>query len=947
MLNVNKTMVLAAIACVFGAVTSEAGYARVTAKTAYSDSEYSNNGSRPASRTVDGSGMDYKKGDYKQWTHGTDAGTTMWMGKNQNVLPSYYVAEFESASTVSSVKFYNFNMNNGRSYVTRGLQQVNVYVSTDASAFSKSTFKKDDFKDKTKWTLVTNNHEIAVASGEPDYTGDKNLLDLGEYGKGIRYFGLEIVSDHGGGYGGLSEVIFLADDNALSVSLGEVTDISKNGATISGKLSGEGGPVDVYLAYGQADGGSDSNDWEHVELVGSKSVGEDFEVTLDGLEAGKKYYSAFFFEDEKGDLVWSAKRGVFYTDPLTLTVTPIYGPMDDYGSREKRYTVTVTRSSTFASMELNCSLAFSGTAVANEDYVPLSSTTLKLEKDKTSVSASFRTKANPSAEEDRTLTITLDGGAFGVYEPKSISFTILSDKSVVAKTTTWTGGGDGTSWVDVANWDNGVPGFKDTAVFGSAVSAGSAITISNSCQAACIRVETAAAFSFAADAAEGEHTLGFGGFSRPAVDGTSEGYVDFNVPISIWATDGEKCPWLVDGARGVRLYADQRRANDTVKLYKTGSGAIEFRYANVSMALGLCVREGSAATYANKGNSLKGEVTIGGGEVPARLDCGEKSLSGVKPIVNTNGTFSCGTMTSGMMSEISVTEGGYANISRAYIYKVYLTGGKLVGGTFDAGGYGQTLTSYASDITAIFGNSFQLAGNYDGTVAVQDGSQPVDLYITGGFWSKSDAATKLTRTGAGTVLSTGNMSNLYHPLFLNGGTWYVNNTSNCGLGRGKTAVNKGATLAGIGFLGGTVYGSVVSATGDSTAFATVAPGSIVTNTGAHVCGTLTVGSADKTNDVTFAAYSKLRITVGEKRANDCLAVYGTLKLGGANSVLELATEDLAKVKSGEYVIATASEGVSGTFGSVSAPEGTKWSVVYREKDVVLSVPGPGLIMIVR
>ena len=55
----------------------------------------------------------------------------------------------------------------------------------------------------------------------------------------------------------------------------------------------------------------------------------------------------------------------------------------------------------------------------------------------------------------------------------------------------------------------------------------------------------------------------------------------------------------------------------------------------------------------------------------------------------------------------------------------------------------------------------------------------------------------------------------------------------------------------------------------------------------------------------------------------------------------------AKVKSGEYVIATASEGVSGTFGSVSAPEGAKWSVVYREKDIVLSVPGPGLMMIVR
>lgn len=56
---------------------------------------------------------------------------------------------------------------------------------------------------------------------------------------------------------------------------------------------------------------------------------------------------------------------------------------------------------------------------------------------------------------------------FAIMWHKLLAIFLLTASSGSALTSTWTGAGDGTSFQDPGNWDNGVPDFDDTAIFGS------------------------------------------------------------------------------------------------------------------------------------------------------------------------------------------------------------------------------------------------------------------------------------------------------------------------------------------------------------------------------------------------------------------------------------------------------------------------------------------------
>jgi hypothetical protein len=87
--------------------------------------------------------------------------------------------------------------------------------------------------------------------------------------------------------------------------------------------------------------------------------------------------------------------------------------------------------------------------------------------------------------------------------------------------------------------------------------------------------------------------------------------------------------------------------------------------------------------------------------------------------------------------------------------------------------------------------------------------------------------------------------------------------------------------------------------------AVVAPGSIDAVTGAHVIGTLTVGSlAVQTNNVTFGAYSTLKVNIASNGTCDKLVVNGTLSLATTTDSLEVTVADASALRAGTYTLAT-------------------------------------------
>ena len=174
---------------------------------------------------------------------------------------------------------------------------------------------------------------------------------------------------------------------------------------------------------------------------------------------------------------------------------------------------------------------------------------------------------------------------------------------------------------------------------------------------------------------------------------------------------------------------------------------------------------------------------------------------------------------------------------------------------------------------------------------------------------------KVIVLGAGVmaVSSTGNGYS-FGNFFLNAGTLLVNNSSGSGTGQSLVTVGANAVLGGIGFIGGVSnYSNAnVIVTGTSGNPAVVAPGSIDATTGNHVIGTLTVGNlAVQTNNVTFGAYSTLKINIATNGTCDKLVVNGTLSLATATDTLEMNVADATALKQGTYTLVTFQQRAAG------------------------------------
>ncbi len=215
---------------------------------------------------------------------------------------------------------------------------------------------------------------------------------------------------------------------------------------------------------------------------------------------------------------------------------------------------------------------------------------------------------------------------------------------------------------------------------------------------------------------------------------------------------------------------------------------------------------------------------------------------------------------------------------------------------------------------------------------------PVELEIQGtlGFsgWP-FDGKTGFHKRGAGVLRLIGNSVDFGGDVSDGGGstriyagTLLADNSSGSATGKSFVDIKESATLGGVGTLGG-LEGAVnadVRAVGSDTARAVVRPGSIDSVTGAHVFGTLTVGSETQANSVAFGAHSELRIGVGSK-AVDALKVHGAVTID-SSAILTIALENgctKENAKAGKWTILSATEGITGDFASVEKPA-KAWSV---------------------
>ena len=154
--------------------------------------------------------------------------------------------------------------------------------------------------------------------------------------------------------------------------------------------------------------------------------------------------------------------------------------------------------------------------------------------------------------------------------------------------------------------------------------------------------------------------------------------------------------------------------------------------------------------------------------------------------------------------------------------------------------------------------------------------------------------------------------------------------------------------------------------GSESNFATLSPGTVDVESGAHVYGTFTAGRSGQTkNKLALGNWSHLEIGIGPRDAAtrtspfDKLFVHGILQIG-SDCTLDLVTNsaDPKDIRGGTYTIVEADQ-IVGSFATVLKP-GNGWKVVYESetegegdaamevvKRITLTVPDSGTMLIVR
>lgn len=704
--------------------------------------------------------------------------------------------------------------------------------------------------------------------------------------------------------------------------------------------------------YGAADAGEVAEDWDADADFGSANAAGTASCLLDNLTEGGNYYVRFAAKTAESDWVWSDALSFSTAGPSLAD-----WPASVYENDGRTFTFSVTRPAAASAEALTVYLSYSANAASLANGLPAS---VDLAAGVAEVAVPFTMIDNDTAGGNTSLVVSIvPDAAYPVGNPVTATISVVDDESLVASDCVWTGGGDGETWEDPDNWTPRVPTIVDTATFTSlGLANDKTIKVYGDAVIKDLVIETTTAFTLGAEGG----TLTLGGITRADVEGT-EGNHTLSVPTSLYAGSDTNCVWDIAGSGALVVRTDFTKTAGTYVL-KTGAGTVEMRYKNSTFTGPWIIWEGTILCPEDQGNTFKGTTTIGGGPNPAKLQQSKKnSIAGKTPVhIYENGSFVSGDIDNGRVENIYVHEGGVAQIGNYF----YTLNADFWGGTYNGGATwnARYITTHASDTMAVLNATWRLDGYNNYTIATERGTAPVDLLFTMPIREGASNHNE-TKTGSGIVKSTVNFNNLKSHFKINGGTWYVDNPSEYGLGIQETTVAAGAKIGGTGYVGmkdDKGVNMIELSSGSESNFATLSPGTIDVDTGAHVYGTFTAGRSGQTkNKLALGNWSHLEIGVGPKDAEtnlspaDKLFVYGNLEIG-SNCTLDVLTKmaEHDKLAAGTYTIVEA-DAITGTFATILRPS-IGWTVAYESetvegadvvKRIILTVPEAATLLLFR
>ena len=720
------------------------------------------------------------------------------------------------------------------------------------------------------------------------------------------------------------------------------------------KPEGTPPPISVSCYYGATDAGATTEGWTgHVDL-GEKGKGTST-VAVDALQDGSAYYVRFAAKTEDSDLEWS--------DPIYVNLAGVSLEMVStagYENFSAPLTFKVCRPANAADTKMTVNLAYEGA----EGLVTGLPESVTLSAGVTETTVSYRTVDNAAAAGNASFTVSIVPDTGYVIGGVSSASVLIYDDETAGANIVWTGGAGNGLWSDVRNWNpNRLPTVMDTASFAYNTIGSGTITVDCAATARKISFPNGDPLTFS-----GSGTLTLGGIDRGTA-GSPWGVLDLQVPVAIYSDLTGSNVWNTAGA-AVAVHNDLSSTGNAAVLRKVGTGKLIFAKEDQTFNSTVHAAEGELIFDGEK-SAPKGVLVLGGEatavKIPWYQSDGSTRIS-INAFYGRNLTLNV--LTNGLVD--LPADGPYGGVNHANIF----CGGELRIPYFDT-----------QDITLYAGGKFNMAGGWsgvyrpsrDGTFAtIESGDVPAIMYVKSGIqvWNEADLLVKdgaaavdlelnivtdedyggkrispyvWTKSGAGTVKTIGISSTNQWPttstkrsFTVSAGTALADNPVDS-FARGGVTVNSGATLGGIG----RIYSSEIPNQTSVTVNGTLAPGSIDTLTGNTIFGALTVGATDMIGGVEMNSGSKMKIKFGPARVSDKLEVFGSLNINASNTELILDADDLEGLKGGEYVIASATGGIKGTFSKVTVPEGVKWRVSYRQNEIVAMLPLPGFSIRVK
>ena len=418
---------------------------QIVPAAAYAESSY--NG-RPPTAAIDGSGL-----SADGITHSATT-SQMWMGNNSSSFAKWFLVDLGSMQPLGSIKIWNYNQNG---YATRGAGNITIFTATRSDinttdpGFSAAAFEGDG-----TWTCVVAEATLGQATGTAAYEGEPPIEFTPLY---ARWVGIRInaLLSSKATYGGLAEVQFFTGDMG-GAAFDSISCPGTTSATIAGHLLSATSSESLVVAYGTSNGGDNSAAWDTLVPVTTFDTDGAFTTTISGLSPNTAYWAALC-DGTGADASWNVPQP-FMTAPISVSV-----PADFYENDTSAQSIVFSRPASCAAVAMNFTYTLGGTAIAGTDYTaPSGSGTFGAGE--STVSVPFTAKDNTSTDGSRTVTVTVDTGAYVVDATSAGSFTILDDETD-RKSYTWSGAGDGRLWSDPQNWTpNGIPGIADNATVG-------------------------------------------------------------------------------------------------------------------------------------------------------------------------------------------------------------------------------------------------------------------------------------------------------------------------------------------------------------------------------------------------------------------------------------------------------------------------------------------------